>query len=183
MEWAAAKALAKSQALARERGVSIRTEQADLDTWRWPVEAFDVVVAIFVGVAAVLLTLRGNVPMLLFAPNHLEAYAWLPVGAVGAVVLFFRAADHPPPLLVVLGLLSLLSHRGTAATAAVNSPPATSALPESAIRWAGSSSRPERSSNGATELFMMMNPSSPSPLPAASRMPSTRLRSGALCER
>ena len=40
-------ALAKSQALARQRGVTIRTEQADLDTWRWPAGAFDVVVAIF----------------------------------------------------------------------------------------------------------------------------------------
>lgn len=40
-------ALAKAQALARQRGVTIRTEQADLDTWRWPAEAFDVVVAIF----------------------------------------------------------------------------------------------------------------------------------------
>ena len=27
--------------------MTIRTEQADLDTWQWPVEAFDVVVAIF----------------------------------------------------------------------------------------------------------------------------------------
>ena len=41
------KALAKSLALAKERGVTIRTELADLDTWHWPVEAFDVVVAIF----------------------------------------------------------------------------------------------------------------------------------------
>jgi cyclopropane fatty-acyl-phospholipid synthase-like methyltransferase len=40
-------ALAKARALAKERGVAIRTEQADLDTWRWPVEAFDAVVAIF----------------------------------------------------------------------------------------------------------------------------------------
>jgi cyclopropane fatty-acyl-phospholipid synthase-like methyltransferase len=40
-------ALAKSQALARQRGVTIRTERADLDTWQWPAEAFDVVVAIF----------------------------------------------------------------------------------------------------------------------------------------
>ncbi|MEA2980253.1 MAG: hypothetical protein QOF09_2076 [Alphaproteobacteria bacterium] len=40
-------ALAKARALAKERGVVIRTEQADLDTWRWPVEAFDAVVAIF----------------------------------------------------------------------------------------------------------------------------------------
>ena len=41
------KALAKSRALAKERGVSIKTEQADLDTWQWPVGEFDVVVAIF----------------------------------------------------------------------------------------------------------------------------------------
>jgi cyclopropane fatty-acyl-phospholipid synthase-like methyltransferase len=40
-------ALAKARALAKERGVTIRTEQADLDTWQWPVMAFDVVVAIF----------------------------------------------------------------------------------------------------------------------------------------
>jgi cyclopropane fatty-acyl-phospholipid synthase-like methyltransferase len=41
------KALAKSQALAKARGVTIKTEQADLDTWQWPVATFDVVVAIF----------------------------------------------------------------------------------------------------------------------------------------
>jgi SAM-dependent methyltransferase len=41
------KALAKSQALAKARGVTIKTEQADLDTWQWPVAAFDVVAAIF----------------------------------------------------------------------------------------------------------------------------------------
>jgi len=40
-------ALTKARALAKERGVTIRTEQADLETWRWPVEEFDVVVAIF----------------------------------------------------------------------------------------------------------------------------------------
>jgi SAM-dependent methyltransferase len=40
-------ALAKSQALAKERGVTLRTEQADLETWVWPVAAFDVVVGIF----------------------------------------------------------------------------------------------------------------------------------------
>jgi SAM-dependent methyltransferase len=40
-------ALAKSQALARRRGVTIRTERADLDSWQWPAEAFDVVVGIF----------------------------------------------------------------------------------------------------------------------------------------
>jgi SAM-dependent methyltransferase len=40
-------ALAKSRALAKERGVKLRTELADLATWKWPVEEFDVVVAIF----------------------------------------------------------------------------------------------------------------------------------------
>ena len=41
------KALAKAQALAKTRGVTIRTELADLDTWTWPVEEFDVAAAIF----------------------------------------------------------------------------------------------------------------------------------------
>lgn len=40
--------LRKAQALAAERGVSIRTEQADLTQWAWPTEVFDVVVAIFI---------------------------------------------------------------------------------------------------------------------------------------
>jgi cyclopropane fatty-acyl-phospholipid synthase-like methyltransferase len=40
-------AVAKAQALAKERGVKIRAEQGDLETWRWPIGEFDVVVAIF----------------------------------------------------------------------------------------------------------------------------------------
>jgi SAM-dependent methyltransferase len=40
-------ALAKSLALARERGVTIKTVQADLESWSWPADTFDVVVAIF----------------------------------------------------------------------------------------------------------------------------------------
>jgi SAM-dependent methyltransferase len=40
-------ALGKSRALAKERGVLLRTEQVDLENWTWPAEAFDVVVAIF----------------------------------------------------------------------------------------------------------------------------------------
>jgi SAM-dependent methyltransferase len=43
-------ALEKSRALAAERGVHLRTEVADVTTWRWPVAAFDVVAAIFVQV-------------------------------------------------------------------------------------------------------------------------------------
>jgi cyclopropane fatty-acyl-phospholipid synthase-like methyltransferase len=43
-------ALAKARALAQERGVRLRTEAADLTTWRWPQAAFDVVAAIFVQV-------------------------------------------------------------------------------------------------------------------------------------
>jgi len=37
----------KAQALAKERGVALRTELADLATWNWSPEAFDVVAAIF----------------------------------------------------------------------------------------------------------------------------------------
>jgi len=40
-------AVAKAQALAVERGVKLRAEQADLAHWDWPVDAFDVIVAIF----------------------------------------------------------------------------------------------------------------------------------------
>ena len=40
-------ALAKARALAQERGVALRTEVADVTTWRWPEAAFDVIVAIF----------------------------------------------------------------------------------------------------------------------------------------
>ena len=42
------KALGKARALAAARGVALRTEQADLSTWRWPEAAFDVIVGIFV---------------------------------------------------------------------------------------------------------------------------------------
>lgn len=44
-------ALAKAQALASRRGVKLRTELADIFTWRWPQAAFEVVVAIFTQVA------------------------------------------------------------------------------------------------------------------------------------
>jgi SAM-dependent methyltransferase len=40
-------ALAKAQALARERGVSLRTVEADITAWDWPNAEFDVVVGIF----------------------------------------------------------------------------------------------------------------------------------------
>jgi cyclopropane fatty-acyl-phospholipid synthase-like methyltransferase len=40
--------LAKAQALAAERGVKLRTELADITQWRWPANAFDVIVAIFI---------------------------------------------------------------------------------------------------------------------------------------
>jgi SAM-dependent methyltransferase len=41
-------ALRKARALAEERGVRIATELADITTWHWPAQAFDVVVAIFI---------------------------------------------------------------------------------------------------------------------------------------
>jgi cyclopropane fatty-acyl-phospholipid synthase-like methyltransferase len=44
------RALAKARALAAERGVSLRTEVADVTRWRWPANAFDAVVAIFISV-------------------------------------------------------------------------------------------------------------------------------------
>ncbi|MEW6454438.1 MAG: class I SAM-dependent methyltransferase [Pseudomonadota bacterium] len=37
----------KARQLAAERGVTIRTEIADLPTWTWPVEAFDLIAGIF----------------------------------------------------------------------------------------------------------------------------------------
>ena len=41
-------ALAKARRLAEERGVTLAFEQADLETWSWPEEAFDLVVGIFI---------------------------------------------------------------------------------------------------------------------------------------
>jgi cyclopropane fatty-acyl-phospholipid synthase-like methyltransferase len=43
--------LAKARALAAERGVTLRTEVADITNWRWPKNAFEVIVAIFIFVA------------------------------------------------------------------------------------------------------------------------------------
>ncbi len=40
-------ALAKAQALAKERGVALRTELADLETWAWPAATYDAIVGIF----------------------------------------------------------------------------------------------------------------------------------------
>jgi SAM-dependent methyltransferase len=47
IDWSPA-ALAKAQALAAQRGVALRTEQADIVHWQWPVAQFDVVAAIFI---------------------------------------------------------------------------------------------------------------------------------------
>lgn len=45
---ASAAALEKSEKLAREAGVTIELEMADLGTWNWPSGAYDYVVAIFI---------------------------------------------------------------------------------------------------------------------------------------
>lgn len=45
-------AIIKAKALAKERGVNLRVEQADIFTWTWPPAAFDVVVGIFFQFAA-----------------------------------------------------------------------------------------------------------------------------------
>jgi SAM-dependent methyltransferase len=42
------KALAKARALAAERGVTVRFEQADMQQWAWPEATFDVIAAIFI---------------------------------------------------------------------------------------------------------------------------------------
>ena len=47
VEWSPS-ALAKAKALAAQRGVVLRTLQADIVRWQWPVATFDVVVAIFI---------------------------------------------------------------------------------------------------------------------------------------
>src|SRR6266436_25173 len=41
-------ALGKAQALAKRRGVALRTVEVDVVRWQWPVAQFDVVVAIFI---------------------------------------------------------------------------------------------------------------------------------------
>jgi cyclopropane fatty-acyl-phospholipid synthase-like methyltransferase len=38
----------KARALAAERGVKLRTELADVTTWQWPSEAYDVIASIFI---------------------------------------------------------------------------------------------------------------------------------------
>jgi SAM-dependent methyltransferase len=38
----------KARGLARQRGVTVRFERADMTNWRWPPDEFDVVVAIFI---------------------------------------------------------------------------------------------------------------------------------------
>ncbi len=45
---ASAVALDKARLMARERGVKLRFEQADLATWAFPEQSFDLVVAIFI---------------------------------------------------------------------------------------------------------------------------------------
>jgi cyclopropane fatty-acyl-phospholipid synthase-like methyltransferase len=40
-------ALAKARELAQNRGVALKTEQADIENWSWPAARFDVVVSIF----------------------------------------------------------------------------------------------------------------------------------------
>ncbi len=47
IDWSPA-ALGKAQALARRRGVALRTVETDVIRWHWPVEQFDVVAAIFI---------------------------------------------------------------------------------------------------------------------------------------
>jgi SAM-dependent methyltransferase len=52
-------ALAKARALAGERSVTLKLEEANLATWNWPVAAFDAVVAVFIQFAGP--KLRGEI--------------------------------------------------------------------------------------------------------------------------
>ncbi len=63
--------LAKARELAAQRGVSIRTEQTDLTTWKWPENEFDVVVAIYI-----------HFPPAVRAQMHERMYAALKPGGV-----------------------------------------------------------------------------------------------------
>jgi SAM-dependent methyltransferase len=47
IDWSPA-ALDKAQALARRRGVALRTMQVDVVKWQWPAAQYDVIVAIFI---------------------------------------------------------------------------------------------------------------------------------------
>jgi cyclopropane fatty-acyl-phospholipid synthase-like methyltransferase len=40
--------IAKARALAAKRRVTLRIEQADIHAWNWPIEAYDLIVAIFI---------------------------------------------------------------------------------------------------------------------------------------
>jgi hypothetical protein len=59
--------------------------------------------------AAVIFTLRGTIPSLLFAPNHFEAIAWLPVGAIACIELVRRPRRGAVALLAVATGMSLLA--------------------------------------------------------------------------
>jgi SAM-dependent methyltransferase len=52
-------AIAKAQALAAERGVALRAEQADVANWPWPAAQFDVIAAVFIQFADP--ALRGKI--------------------------------------------------------------------------------------------------------------------------
>ena len=66
-------AIAKARALAAERGVPLRTQQADVTTWEWPHAEFDVVVAIFTQ----FVTPKGRTRMFEGMKRALKPGGWL----------------------------------------------------------------------------------------------------------
>ena len=60
-------------------------------------------------IAAVVVSLRGYVPTYQVAPNHLEAYAWLPVGAIACLQLVRHPGARPIALLAAATAMSLLA--------------------------------------------------------------------------
>lgn len=128
---ASAVGLAKAQALARQRGVRIRTEQADLTRWDWPQAAFDVVAAIFIHFmpehrarmhrAMLAALVPGGVLILeAFTPRQLEYRSGgPPVREMLYTADMLRADFAPAEILLLEETLAELEegayHRGTAA--------------------------------------------------------------------
>jgi SAM-dependent methyltransferase len=92
-------ALAKARTLAAERSVRLRTEVTDVFAWRWPANAFDVIVAIFIFAAppqraAFFASLKGSLKpggLLLMQGYRPEQLAYRTGGPPNAERMYARA--------------------------------------------------------------------------------------------
>jgi 2-polyprenyl-3-methyl-5-hydroxy-6-metoxy-1,4-benzoquinol methylase len=123
--------LEKAQRLASERGVLLRTEQADLTAWNWPTGEFDVVAAVFVHFppavranmhAAMYEALKPGGILILeaFTPMQLELKTGGPQAAEMLYTAQMLRGDLPHGRMLVLEemlteLAEGLYHRGRAA--------------------------------------------------------------------